>query len=220
MLTFKEVKNNQQISEFIKRSGEYLKDLGYTDHGFRHVTIVADRAAKIARDLKFSAHDQESTRIAGYCHDMGNFLGRSHHHYWGGLLFHQVFSQTADVEQVADIMQAIVAHDKEELKIMSAVSAAAIIADKSDVHRSRIVNEDPKTLKTDLHQRVNNAVLDNRFDVLPKKKIIKLSLTVDTKFMEVMNYFEIFTGRMVFCRQAAEFLGYKFSLEINKFKLT
>ncbi len=219
MLTFKQVKNNPQITEFIRRSGEYLKDIGYTDHGFRHVTIVADRAAKIARDLKFSELDQESAKIAGYCHDMGNFLGRSHHHYWGGMLFHQLYNQTENVSQVADIMQAIVFHDKEELKIMTKVAAAAVIADKSDVHRSRVLNKDLVTIKSDLHDRVNHAVIENHLDVYPKKKIIRLNLTVDTKFMEVMNYFEIFTGRMVFCRQAAEVLGYKFSLEINKFKL-
>lgn len=219
MLTFEEIKKNPQIAEFIKRSGEYLKNVGYTDHGFRHVNIVADRSAKIARDLKFSLADQESAKIVGYCHDMGNFLGRSHHHYWGGLLFHQLYGSDANLHQVVDIMQAIVSHDKEELRIMSKVAAVAIIADKSDVHRSRVLNTDSVTIKSDLHDRVNHAVTENHLDVYPKKKLICLGLTVDIKFMEVMNYFEIFTGRMVFCRQAAEALGYKFSLEINKFKL-
>ena len=100
MITFEQVKANPQIHQFIKQSAEYLKDIGYTDHGFRHVGIVADRAGKIARNLKFNKIDTESSKIAGYCHDMGNFLGRTYHHYWGGLLFHQVFNQDDDIKQV------------------------------------------------------------------------------------------------------------------------
>ena len=220
MITFEQVKANPQIHQFIKQSAEYLQDMGYTDHGFRHVGIVADRAGKIARNLKFNKLDTESTKIAGYCHDMGNFLGRSYHHYWGGMLFHQVFNQDGEIKQVADIMEAIVAHDKEEVKIMSRVSAAAIIADKSDVHRSRVLARKVDKIKADIHDRVNYAVTDNHLDVYPDKKIIRLSLVIDEKFSQPMTYFEIFTGRMVYCRTAAEYLGYKFSLEINKFKLS
>lgn len=219
MITFEEVKNNPQIHQFIKQSADYLKDIGYTDHGFRHVGIVADRAGKIARDLKFNKMETESSKIAGYCHDMGNFLGRTYHHYWAGLLFHQVFNKDEDVKQVSGIMEAIVAHDKEEIKIMSRISAAAIIADKSDVHRSRVLTKKIDKIKTDIHDRVNYAVKDNHLDVYPSKKTIKLSLTIDEKFSQPMNYFEIFTERMVYCRHAAEYLGYKFGLEINNFKL-
>ena len=219
MLTFDQIKDNPQIHEFIRQSAEYLKQIGYTDHGFRHVGIVADRAAKIAREVKLSKEDVESARIAGYCHDMGNFLGRTYHHYWGGILFHQVFAGNENIRQVADIMEAVVAHDKVEPKIMSQIAAAAIIADKSDVHRSRVQEKNLVQVRLDIHNRVNFAVTDNHLDIYPKKKVIRLSLTVDVKFVEVMNYFEIFTERMVYCRVAAEYLGYKFSLEINKFKL-
>ncbi len=219
MITFEQVKANPQIQQFIKQSAGYLKDIGYTDHGFRHVGIVADRAGKIARNLKFSKVDTENSKIAGYCHDMGNFLGRTYHHYWAGLLFHQVFGNNKDVKQVSDIMEAIVAHDKEDINIMSKVSAAAIIADKSDVHRSRVLTKKMDKIKADIHDRVNYAVKDNQLKINNGKKTITLDLTIDTKFTQPMNYFEIFTARMVYCRHSAEYLGYKFSLEINKFKL-
>lgn len=220
MITYDEVKINPQINQFIKRSADYLKGLGYNDHGFRHVGIVADRAGKISRMLKFSKMDIESAKIAGYCHDLGNFLGRSYHHYWGALLFHQVYAGDLNINQVSVIMEAIVAHDKEDIKIMSKVAAAAIIADKSDVHRSRVLTKIVNKIKADIYDRVNFAVTDNHLDIFSDKKIIRLSLTIDTKFTQLMNYFEIFTSRMVYCRLAAEYLGYKFSLEINKFKLT
>lgn len=220
MLTFNDVKNNHQIHEFIKRSGEYLKEIGYTDHSFRHVGIVADRAAKIARQIKFNKQDEESAKIAGYCHDMGNFLGRSAHHYWGAMLFHQIFHNEQEIEQICDIMQAIVAHDKEQLKIMNKVAAVMVIADKSDVHRSRVLSKKLEKIKSDVHDRVNYAVTDNHLLIDQMKKIIKLTLTIDQKFVEIIDYFEIFTKRMVYCRQAAKYLNYKFSLEINKFKLS
>ncbi len=220
MITYNEVKINPQINLFIKKSADYLKNIGYTDHGFRHVGIVADRASKISRILKFNKLDAESAKIAGYCHDLGNFLGRTNHHYWGALLFHQVYAGDLNINQVSDIMEAIVAHDKEDVKIMSRVAAVAIIADKSDVHRSRVLTKKVDKIKADIHDRVNFAVCDNHLDVYPAKKIIRLSLTIDTKFTQLMNYFEIFTTRMVYCRLAAEYLGYKFSLEINKFKLS
>jgi metal-dependent HD superfamily phosphatase/phosphodiesterase len=220
MLEFEEVKNNKQIHEFVKKSGEYLKQLGYTDHGFRHVGIVSDRAGKVARKLNFSKQDVENSRIAGYCHDMGNFLGRTYHHYWGAQLFHQVFAGDKNIFQAASIMQAIVAHDKEDVNIMNKIAAATIIADKSDVHRSRVLSKKMEKIKADIHDRVNYAVVDNHLDIFSARKIIKLGLKVDKKFMEVIDYFEIFTGRMVYCRTAAQFLGYKFSLEINNFKLS
>jgi len=220
MLNFEEVKTNPQINEFIKRSGEYLKINGFTDHGFRHVGITADRAGKIARKLRFNKQDLESSIIAGYCHDMGNFLGRTYHHYWGAQLFHQVFNENKNISQIADIMQAIVAHDKEDVNIMNKIAAVTIIADKSDVHRSRVLVKKLDKIKIDIHDRVNYAVTDNHLDISPSKKIIKLDLDIDKKFVEVMDYFEIFTERMVYCRMAAKFLGYKFSLEINNFKLS
>ncbi|MBU1037223.1 HD domain-containing protein [Patescibacteria group bacterium] len=220
MLTFQQIKENKQIHEFIRRSAIYLKEIDYNDHGFRHVGIVSDRAGKIARTLKFNKQATESVKIAGYCHDMGNFLGRSFHHYWGAMLFHQLFGGESSIGQTADIMQAIVAHDKEEVKIMNKIAAVIIIADKSDVHRSRVLSKKIDKIRADIHDRVNYAVVDNHLILDSKKKIIKLSLTIDQKFVEVMDYFEIFTQRMIYCRSSVKYLGYKFSLEINKFKLS
>ena len=219
-LTLKQIKENPKIHDFIKQTEKYLDALSYTDHGFRHVNIAADRAKSIAKKIGMSAHDQELSAIAAYCHDMGNFLGRSQHHYWAALLFSQVYLNEADnPNDVSTIVQAIVSHDKDDLKIVSKVTAVLILADKSDVHRSRVKNTKGKNLKKDIHDRVNYAVIGNDLIVNKGRKLITLRIKLDSKFSAPLEYFEIFTDRMTFCRLAAEYLGYKFSLEINKFKL-
>ena len=221
-LTLDLVKQNPNIKNFVIQTEKYLNALGFTDHGSRHINIVADRAHSIAKKLDLSARDQELCAVAGYCHDMGNFLGRTQHHYWASFLFSQVFlNEVDDPNDVSTIMQAIVSHDKNELKIVDVVTAVLIIADKSDVHRSRVRNKNMKSNdpQDDIHDRVNYAVIDNDLVVDNKKKIISLKLKLDTKFSAPLEYFEIFTERMAFCRIAAEYLGYKFGLEINNFKL-
>lgn len=220
MLTLQQVKNNPQILEFVRQSETALKKMGYTDHGMRHVNLVADRAASIARKAGLGKRQQELSSIAGFCHDMGNFMGRTQHHYWGALLFQQALSgETDDYEGLAMAMQAIVNHDKESAKIMNAVSAIVILADKSDVHRSRVARKSLKAIRRDIHDRVNYAVTESSLRVRKDSKEIILKLKIDTKIVPVMEYFEIFTERMAYCRQAAEYLGYRFGLEINKFKL-
>ncbi|MFA6322429.1 MAG: HD domain-containing protein [Candidatus Buchananbacteria bacterium] len=219
-LTVEVVKNNLKIKDFTSQTEKYLNALGYTDHGLRHINIVSDRSHSIARKIGLSEHEQELAGIAGYCHDMGNFLGRTQHHYWAALLFSQVFLNEADnPNDVSTIAQAIVSHDKDELKIVNKITAILIIADKSDVHRSRVRTSKKGGRDMDIHDRVNYAVIDNDLAVDTKKKIIKLKLKLDTKFSAPLEYFEIFTERMTFCRLAAEYLGYKFGLEINDFKL-
>jgi len=219
-LTLEEVKENKKIKDFVKQTEKYLDSLGYTDHGSRHINIVADRAKSIAKKIGLSKREQELSAIAAYCHDMGNFLGRSQHHYWAALLFSQVFLNEADnPNDVSTIAQAIVSHDKNELKIVDKVTAVMILADKSDVHRSRIRKKSKMNLKEDIHDRVNYAVTKNDIIVNSNKKIITLKMELDTKFSAPLEYFEIFTERMSYCRLAAEYLGYKFGLEINKFKL-
>jgi metal-dependent HD superfamily phosphatase/phosphodiesterase len=217
-LTLSKVKSNPHINEYIKQTAHYLESLGYTDHGFRHVNIVADRAKSLAAKIGLSKRDQELAAIAGYCHDMGNFLGRTLHHYLGATLFSQHYTN-ANAKDVATIIQAIVSHDKEELKLISRVAAALVLADKSDVHRSRVTVKIKKVKEMDIHDRVNYSVIDSQLIVNKNKKIISLKLKVDTKVTPVLEYFEIFTGRMTYCRTAAEYLGYKFELEINNFKL-
>ena len=219
-LTLDEVKNNKNIIDYVQQTQYYLNELGYTDHGLRHINIVSDRSRSIAKKIGLSARDQELAAIAGYCHDMGNFLGRTQHHYWGALLFSHLFATTADnPNDVSTIAQAIVSHDKNELKIVNAVTAILILADKSDVHRSRVKARPGSGVQMDIHDRVNYAAIDNDLVVLPQKKIISLRIKLDTKFSAPLEYFEIFTERMTFCRLAAEYLGYKFGLEINNFKL-
>lgn len=223
-LTLELVKNNPKIKDFIAQTEHYLNAIDFTDHGQRHINIAADRARSLARRIGLPLRDQELCAVAAYCHDIGNFLGRTQHHYWGALLFSQVFLNEADnPNDVSTITQAIVSHDKDELKIVNRVTAVLILADKSDVHRSRVKIKKGQipTMSSmmDIHDRVNYAVVANDLIVEPKKKLITLKLKLDTKFSAPLEYFEIFTGRTAFCRVAAEYLGYKFGLEINKFKL-
>jgi hypothetical protein len=219
-LTLKLVKENLKIQDFIKQTETYLDALGFTDHGSRHINIVADRARSIAKRLGMSEREQELSSVAAYCHDMGNFLGRTQHHYWAALLFSQVFLNEVDnPNDVSTIAQAIVSHDKDDLKIVNKVTAVLILADKSDVHRSRVHKTSGKNLQKDIHDRVNYAIIDNDLIVDKGKKLITLKLKLDDKFSAPLEYFEIFTERMAFCRVAADSLGYKFGLEINKFKL-
>lgn len=219
-LTLEAVKENPKIKNFIEQTHHYLTAMEYTDHGPRHINIVSDRARSIAKKLGFSQREQELAAIAGYCHDMGNFMGRTQHHYWAALLFSQVFlNEVDDPNDVSTVVQAIVSHDKNELKIVSKITAALIIADKSDVHRSRVKMSNLKNLKEDIHDRVNYAAIDNDLLVDAKKKVITLKVQLDPKISAPLEYFEIFTERMAFCRLAAEYLGCKLGLEINKFKL-
>ena len=221
MLTLEEIKNNSQVSEFIRQTESVLAALSYTDHGFRHTNLVASRARKIAREIGLDKKEEEMSAIAGYCHDMGNFLSRSFHNYFGALLFHQVFQNDFNPQELVTIMQAISNHDKrmEDMSFASAVSAIVVLADKSDVHRSRVLVKDMKKIKADIHDRVNYATQDSRLTVDKKSGRITLTLKIDTNFVPIMEYFEIFTDRMVFCRKAAESLGYSFGLVINDFRL-
>ena len=220
-LTLEEVKKSSQIKNFIRQTEKYLDSIGYTDHGFRHINIVSDRARGLAKKIGLSSKDQELSAIAGYCHDMGNFLGRTYHHYLGAMLFSQIFINNTDSPNgVSTIMQAIATHDKDELKIVNKISAVLILADKSDVHKSRVKNKSLKDIKEDIHDRVNYSVNNNVFKFNNKKKEIVLRLKIDTKITSVMEYFEIFNERMVFCRKSAKYLNCKFVLIINNFRLS
>ncbi|HNV96985.1 MAG TPA: phosphohydrolase [bacterium] len=221
MITLQQVKENKFVQEFINQSEKYLDAIGFTDHGRRHLSIVSDRARSLAKAIGLSEKDQEMCAIVGYCHDMGNFLGRTDHHYWGAMLFMQTFLKEIDnPEELATIMQAITSHDKDELKIVNAVAAVLILADKSDVHRTRVKTKKIIDITSDIHDRVNYAAMKNDFSVNKLKKEIKLKIQIDTKITSPMDYFEIFIERMTFCKTAAEFLGYKFTLIINNSKLS
>ncbi len=220
-ISFAEVKANSKIAGFISQTEKYLDALGYTDHGFRHAEIVAERGRYLAEKIGLSQKDQELAAIAGYCHDMANFLGREQHHYWAAIFFSQIFlPKVEQSEKIAEIMQAIVTHDKNSLKIVNKISAILVLADKSDVHRDRAKNSSQKNLKTDIHERVNYSVTKNIFRVDRRRRKIILKLKIDPKVTDPLEYFEIFVDRMVFCRLAAEYLKYKFVLIINDFKLS
>jgi len=230
MLEFKDVKTNPQVLEFIRQTEIALKALNYTEHGLRHANLVARLARDMAKDIGLSERGQELAAIAGFCHDMGNFLGRTQHHYWGALLFQQIFSTKADVsasgekddfspKEMAWIMQAIVNHDKDTMKITNPISALVVLADKSDVNRSRVRGRSIKRASEDIHDRVNYATTESEIKIDKKNKKIVLYLKIDSKFVQIMEYFEIFTERMAYCRRAADYLGYKFNLIINNFKL-
>jgi uncharacterized protein len=220
-INLKQVKENPFIQDFIKETEKYLNALGYTDHGHRHINIVADRARSLAKGIGLNNHQQELAAIAGYCHDMGNFLGRTNHHYFGASLFSQIFLHQIDKpNDLSIIMQAITSHDKNELKLVNKISAILILADKSDVHRTRVKTKNIKEIKASIHDRVNYSVTKNDFKVNPKTKEITLKLKVDTKITKPLEYFEIFTARMTYCRLAAKYLNYNFVLVINNFKLS
>lgn len=218
-LNLNDVKDNLQIQNFIKQTEEAMTALNYTNHGIRHTNLVAQRAKDLAKNVGLSQREGELSAIAGYCHDMGNFMTRTFHHYYAALLFHQIFQDKFEPQEMSTIMQAIANHDKEEMNFSHAVSCVLVIADKSDVHKSRVVETDVAKIKQDIHDRVNFATHESSLKVDKAKKRITLKLKIDTNFCSVMEYFEIFTERMVFCRKAAKFLGYDFGLVINNFRL-
>ncbi len=219
MLTLKELKKNQYILEFIRETERKLKKQNYTNHGLDHSTLVSARARTMASVLGLSKTDQELTAIAAFCHDFANFLSRTYHNYLGSLLFHQTFVKNFSPKEIIKVMEAISNHDKLEMEFTQKISAIVVIADKSDVRRERVTIKDMEIIKSDIHNRVNFAVKKGKLDIDIKKKRITLNLKIDTNFVPVMEYFEIFTERMTFCRTAAKYLGYKFGLVINNFKL-
>jgi len=219
MITLSDIKNNPQVLNFVNQTEEAMAALQYTNHGVRHADVVSNRSRKIIKDLNLSQRESELAAIAGFCHDMGNFMTRTYHHYYGALLFHQIFQDKFEPQEMSVIMQAIANHDKEEMHFTNVVSAVLVLADKSDVDRSRVTEKDIGKVKMDIHDRVNYATTESKIKVDRTKKRITLTLKIDTNFCPIMEYFEIFTERMMFCRTAAEFLGYKFGIVINKTRL-
>lgn len=220
LITLEDIKKHPQVLECVAESDRALGALGYTDHGLRHLNLTADRAKYIAKAIGLSEREIELAAIAGFCHDFGNFMGRTEHHYWSALLFHQIFQNDFSAKELIQIIQAIANHDKaDEMKFSNNISAVLVLADKSDVHRSRVRHEDINIIKQDIYDRVNYAVTSSKIKVRPKSKQINLTLSIDAKFVPIMEYFEIFVERMGYCRKAADYLGFHFGLFINNFKL-
>ena len=215
MLTFAEIKNDETIRTYIKKADESLAALGYTEHSFAHVTKVADTARYILETLGFSAHTVELAQIAGFTHDIGNLVNRSEHSQSGAvMMFRLLDHKDMPAEDIATVVTAIGNHDEGTGVPVDAVSAALILADKTDVRRSRVRNRDFATF--DIHDRVNYSVEKSEVTIEKESMTITLKLTIDTSISAVMDYFEIFLGRMVMCRKAADFLGLTFRLVINE----
>jgi uncharacterized protein len=210
------VKADPEVQAFVRNANRNLGAIGYTEHGFRHVGLVANIARNILKRMGFDRRQQELAAIAGYLHDIGNVVSRLDHARTGALLAHDILRRLgATPEDVAIVMGAIGSHEDEGHlgEPVHAVSAALILADKADVHRSRVRNNDPTTF--DQHDRVNYAATSSRLRVDPDGKSITLELEIDTSIAPVMHYFEIFLPRMLMSRRAAEALGYAFHITIN-----
>lgn len=215
MLTYEEVTQSQAIRTYITRADESLAALGYTEHSFAHVMHVADTAKYILETLNFPSRTVELARIAGYLHDIGNLVNRVDHSQSGAVMAFRILDDLGmDPADVATVVSAIGNHDEGTGVPVNAVAAALILADKSDVRRSRVRNTDIATF--DIHDRVNYSVRKSLLKINEEHTIIKLKLTVDTHYSSVMDYFEIFLGRMTMCRRAAESLGLQFKLIINE----
>ena len=214
MITFEDVKKNYAVSVYITKADETLKALGYTEHSFAHVTKVSVISAEILSKLGYSKREQELAKIAGYLHDIGNIVNRVEHSQSGAIMAFRILDKMGmEPEDIADVISAIGNHDEGVGVPVNAVAAAIILADKSDVRRSRVRNNDATTF--DIHDRVNYSVINSELLTINEEKIIKLKLSVDTAYSSVMDYFEIFLDRMILCRKAAEKLGYSFKLDIN-----
>ena len=218
MLTYQEVIKSQRIRTYIIRADESLAALGFTEHSFAHVMHVAEKAGYLLDTLGFDERTIELAKIAGYLHDIGNLVNRKDHSQSGAVMAWSILNDMGcDAAEVSTIVTAIGNHDEGTGVPVNAVAAALILADKADVRRTRVRNKDVSTF--DIHDRVNYSVKESSLKINEEKTSVVLELTVDTQFGSVMDYFEIFMGRMLLCRKAAERLGLQFKLVINQQQL-
>ena len=216
-MNYEEIRNNEEIRALLKKGNANLGVLGFTDHSTAHCALVAERAADILKALDYDEHTIELVRIAGFMHDIGNAINRSHHAEYGAILAYNILKDLGmSLDDRLTIAAAIGNHDEKDGTAVDAVSAALIIADKTDVRRSRVVS--PKE-EFDIHDRVNYAVTDADVEVDKEKGIITLKLEVDESICTMFEYFEIFLGRMTMTKGAAEVFGAKFKLIVNGSKV-
>lgn len=217
-ITLSKVKENSLVNNLIEAANTYLGAIGYTEHGFRHVSLVASVAHNLLNHLEYPCPLPELAAIAGYLHDIGNVVNRHDHGQSAALIAMRILTEIgAAPEEIATIISAIGNHEEEIGEPVNPVAAALILADKSDVHKTRVRN--PSMIAVDIHDRVNYAAERSFLKVDGAKKTICLELTIDTKISQVMEYFEIFMSRMIMCRRAAKFLNCSFELIINERKL-
>ena len=218
MITLKDVRENPEVDALIRGAQKQLNALGYTEHGHRHISIVSKRAGDILEKLGYPERTVELTRIAGYMHDIGNCVNRVDHAHSGAILAYNILKDMGmPVDERTEIMMAIGNHDENTGSAISDISAALILADKSDVHRDRVVNRNLSTF--DKHDRVNYAVTNANLTIDENERKIILDLKIDNKICPVLDYFEIFMERTMMSKYAAKFLKVWFELIINDTKL-
>ncbi len=213
-ITLKDVKANHKVKTLIDGANELLRAMGYTEHGHRHVGIVSGITKHIMENLHMPEREIELGQIAAYMHDIGNVINRQDHPISGANIAFTILNEMGmSPEEIAPILGAIGNHEELVGTPISVMSAALIVGDKSDVHRSRVQNPILETF--DIHDRVNYAVERSRVEMFPDTKTIRLELVIDTQFASVMEYFEIFLSRMLMCKKACALFGYRFSLQAN-----
>lgn len=217
-IKLKDVKEHPIVRIFLHYADRNLEAMGYTEHGIRHADLTANISRNILLRLEYPEREAELAAISGYLHDIGNVINREGHEIAGAILAYEVLSQLGmPLEEIAQVMAAIGNHDEGSGYPVSSISAALIIADKSDVHYTRVRNPNPSTF--DIHDRVNFAVQRSFLNVDKDAKKIRLELNVNTELISIMEYFEIFLQRMLLCRRAADFLGCSFRLVVNQIEM-
>lgn len=212
-MTYNEIKNNPEVIALINKGNQNLDVMGYTDHSRAHCVLVLERAAAILSAFGYDEHDIELVKIAGFMHDIGNAVNRRNHAEYGAILANELLKDTdMSIEDRVTVVSAIGNHDESTGGAKDPISAALIIADKSDVRRNRVRHAD---INLDIHDRVNYAVIESRLNVDTEKRIISLDLDIDETICSMYDYYEIFLGRMVMCRRAAEFFKSDFRLTAN-----
>lgn len=217
-ISFKEIKDNEELQLLIENGNSVLKALGFTEHSRRHAAKVAQCAGKILKELGYKKHEIELAKAAGYMHDIGNSVNRHDHAHTGAVLAYGILKDMGmPLKDVLTVTTAIGNHDEATGTAVDVVSAALILADKTDVRRNRVQNQ--VIANFDIHDRVNYAALSSVLDVDKEKKNIRMTLELDDSMCSVMDYFEIFMERMIMCRRAAEVFGCQFKLTANGNKL-
>ena len=212
-MTYEQITQHPEVLALLERGNHNLGVLGFTDHSKAHCALVAERAGYILRKLGYSEHEQELAKIAGFMHDIGNAINRTHHAEIGAILANDLLKTEMSMEDRICVIAAIGHHDESTGGAKDPISAALVLADKTDVRRNRVRPKDKE--KFDIHDRVNYAVTGSSLKVEPEEKKISLNLQIDENICTMYEYFDIFLGRMLMCRGAAEMLGCKFRLTVN-----
>lgn len=217
-VSYEQVCRDPEIRCYVEQADKALEALGYTEHAYAHVTKAAVTASMILTTLGYPQRDAELAKIAGFMHDIGNVVNRVNHAQSGALMAYRLLDRLGmEPLEIAMVVSAIGCHDESAAAVVNPIGAALILADKTDVRRTRVRNQAVDAF--DIHDRVNHAVEHSTLFFSDNLESIVLQLDIDTTQCAVMDYFEIFLQRMLLCRKAAEYLGRKFELTINDQRL-